>query len=72
MGESSSWAGATPVKIRGHRVELGEIESALSTHPAVRRAVAVLREDTPGDPRFIAYFVAESDCLVNATDLRAF
>ena len=60
------------VKIRGHRVELGEIESALSTHPAVRRAVAVLREDTPGDPRFIAYFVAESDCLVNATDLHRF
>jgi acyl-coenzyme A synthetase/AMP-(fatty) acid ligase len=35
----------TQVKIRGQRVELGEIEVALRSHPGVRSAVAVLRED---------------------------
>src|SRR5207237_4387888 len=39
------------VKVRGHRVELGEIEAELCAHPAVRLAVAVLREETPGDQR---------------------
>jgi amino acid adenylation domain-containing protein len=50
------------VKVRGHRVELGEVESALVRHPAVREAVVVLRDEAAGaagQGRLAAYVVPE-------------
>jgi amino acid adenylation domain-containing protein len=45
------------VKLRGFRVELGEIESVLARHPAVRAAVALVHRAAPTDDRLVAYVV---------------
>ncbi|MFI6908730.1 amino acid adenylation domain-containing protein [Nonomuraea sp. NPDC050394] len=45
------------LKIRGHRIEPGEVEAALHTHPAVRRAVAGPRPDPSGGSRLLAWVV---------------
>lgn len=47
------------VKISGHRIEPGEIESVVMQHPSVRSTVVVPRQDTPGEKKLIAYVVAE-------------
>ncbi|MEU6060723.1 non-ribosomal peptide synthetase [Streptomyces sp. NPDC047097] len=44
------------VKLRGHRIELPEIEAALAALPPVAEAVAVLREDVHGAPGIVAYY----------------
>uniref|UniRef100_UPI000E4C6A1F non-ribosomal peptide synthetase n=1 Tax=Oceanicella sp. SM1341 TaxID=1548889 RepID=UPI000E4C6A1F len=59
------------VKLRGHRIEPGEIEARLAEHPAVRQAVAVVRDDGAG-PALVAYLRWEEGAApVPPAELRA-
>ncbi len=46
------------VKLRGYRVEVGEIEAVLRQHPQMRESVVVLRSDGGGEPRLVGYLVS--------------
>ncbi|MEO3777811.1 amino acid adenylation domain-containing protein [Micromonospora sp. B11E3] len=61
----------TQVKIRGFRVELGEVEAAATVIPGVTRAVAMLREDRPGDRRIVLYLVGAAGDLPEPAETRA-
>ncbi|HEY7767794.1 non-ribosomal peptide synthase/polyketide synthase [Longimicrobium sp.] len=58
------------VKVRGFRIELGEIEAVLRQHESVTDCVVVTRADVPGDPRLVAYLVADAEAEAFREHLR--
>jgi amino acid adenylation domain-containing protein len=60
------------VKINGMRVELGEIESALSEHPSVQESVVVDLKDNTGMVRLIAYVNPNQKVTLRINELRKF
>ncbi len=60
------------VKVRGFRVELGEVEAALAAHAAVREAVVVAQGDAPSVQSLTAYYtVADGEPTPTALELRS-
>ncbi|UXA07682.1 amino acid adenylation domain-containing protein [Mycobacterium sp. SMC-2] len=60
------------VKIHGFRIEPGEVEAALSQHPAVAENAVVIRTDSRGNPILVAYVVPAGGAAPTTAELRRF
>ncbi len=58
------------VKVRGYRIELGEVEGVLREHEGVREAVVVLRGESSGEQRLVAYVVGSKVEGIREVELR--
>ncbi|HVX11408.1 MAG TPA: amino acid adenylation domain-containing protein [Pirellulales bacterium] len=59
------------VKLRGLRIEPGEIERVLTQHPTIGEAAVLVREDMPGVKRLVAYLVPANGHVAERGELRA-
>lgn len=59
------------VKLRGHRIELGEVEAALSQHESVSESVVAVRESAPGEKSLVAYVVGRPGATISIDLLRS-
>jgi amino acid adenylation domain-containing protein len=59
------------VKVRGFRVELGEVEAVLGDHPAVKECIVSVHENSPSDAALVAYFEPQPKSSPTVNDLRA-
>ncbi len=60
------------VKVRGFRVELGEIEAELRHHPAVQEVAVLLRKESSRVQRLVSYLVLTPGVSLTSSELRAF
>jgi amino acid adenylation domain-containing protein len=60
------------VKVRGHRVEIGEVETALLAHPTLKEVAAIGRKMPSGDTELVAYVVPLGGHKTTVTELRRF
>ena len=60
------------VKLRGYRIEMGEVEVAISQHPNVRETVVEIFGEKSADQKLVGYLTLKNEAQLNATQLRKF
>ncbi len=60
------------IKLRGYRIEPEEIRAAITLHPAIRDAIAILGTSAIGESRIVAYLISQTSDVPQVGELRSF